>query len=426
MANARSKSSGAAAAARSRRAAAARAVARARPRSKLLDAAERLLIKVGHAAVTTRLVSQEAGVNHGLVHYYYGSMEELFLAVLERFTARLIVRQRAMYAADTTFLVKWRKAMGFLEEDLAAGYPKILLELEAMGWNRPPMRKRIAAVINEWRTVLTEAFAPAMKHYGIADGPLRVEAMVALVMTFNQGIMLERLSDVSQRSRRAAAGDRPLARVTGGEGSATMRAREPDRQGFVEQRRRPHRLRGVRRRAAHGAVPAHLVDHPLAALEGAGAVLRAPHAGRHLRRPRQRPIRSPDRGRRLRESRVRRRRPRRARRGRCRPRLGGLGSRKGATWAVLLAAEHPERVRGVGLHRPEPAARARGTQARHRLQQAHHPDDDGLAQIQPTLVARRTTAASSSSSSRRCSPSRTRPSRSRIASAGASKRPPRR
>ena len=167
------------------------------PKDKLLDAAERLLITVGHAAVTTRLVSEEAGVNHGLVHYYYGSMEELFLATLERFTARLIVRQRAMYAADTTFLVKWRKAMGFLEEDLAAGYPKILLELEAMGWNRPPMRKRIAAVLGEWREVLTEAFATAMEHYGIADGTFGVEAMVALVMTFNQGIHLERLSDVS-------------------------------------------------------------------------------------------------------------------------------------------------------------------------------------------------------------------------------------
>ena len=87
--------------------------------------------------------------------------------------------------------------MGFLEEDLAAGYPKILLELEAMGWNRPPMRKRIAAVANEWRKVLTEAFTTAMERYGIVDKPFGVEAMVALVMTFNQGIHLERLSDVS-------------------------------------------------------------------------------------------------------------------------------------------------------------------------------------------------------------------------------------
>ena len=168
------------------------------PKDKLLDAAERLLIEVGHAGVTTRVVSQRAGLNHGLVHYYYGSMEELLLAVLERFTARLIARQRAMYSADTTFLVKWRKAMGFLEDDLAAGYPKIWLELQAMAWSKPAMRVRIAAVHNEWITVLTEAFGPAMKRYGIADGPLRVEAMVALVATFNEGIMIERLSDISR------------------------------------------------------------------------------------------------------------------------------------------------------------------------------------------------------------------------------------
>jgi AcrR family transcriptional regulator len=166
------------------------------PRTRLMDAAERLLIELGYAAVTTRVVSKEAGLNHGLVHYYFGSMDELFLAVLERFTARLIVRQRAMYAADTTFLVKWRKAMGFLEEDLAAGYPKILFELQAMGWNRPAMRTRVASVIDDWRTVLTEAFTPAMKHYGIADGLLRVEAMVSLVLTFQLGMSVERLSGV--------------------------------------------------------------------------------------------------------------------------------------------------------------------------------------------------------------------------------------
>jgi AcrR family transcriptional regulator len=168
------------------------------PKEKLLDAAEQLLIEVGHRAVTTRLLSKRAGINQGLVHYHYGSMEELFLAVLERFTSRLIVRQRAMYAADTTFLVKWRKAMGFLEEDLAAGYPKIWLELQAMGWNRPEMRARIAAVQGQWCDVLTEAFGPAMKRYGIAKGPLEVEAMVALVATFNQGIMLERLSGMDR------------------------------------------------------------------------------------------------------------------------------------------------------------------------------------------------------------------------------------
>ena len=83
----------------------------------LLDAAERLLVEVGAAGITTRRVAEEAGVNHGLVHYYFGSVEQLLVRVLERFTERLIERQRQMYAADTPFLEKWRTAMAYLEED---------------------------------------------------------------------------------------------------------------------------------------------------------------------------------------------------------------------------------------------------------------------------------------------------------------------
>jgi len=66
--------------------------ARVEAEEALLDAAERLLVSVGHASITTRLVAQEAGVNHGLVHYYFGSMENLLLRVLERFTDELIER----------------------------------------------------------------------------------------------------------------------------------------------------------------------------------------------------------------------------------------------------------------------------------------------------------------------------------------------
>src|SRR5438552_2057069 len=104
--------------------------ARVETEEALLDAAERLLVSVGYASLSTRLVAKEAAVNHGLVHYYFGSMENLLLRVLERFTERLIERQRAMYSrADIPFIDKWRTAMGFLEEDIAAGYPKVWLEL---------------------------------------------------------------------------------------------------------------------------------------------------------------------------------------------------------------------------------------------------------------------------------------------------------
>ena len=157
-----------------------------------LDAAERLLVEVGYAGITTRRVAQEANANHGLVHYYFGSMENLLVRVLERFTERLIVRQRAMYAdPELSFHEKWRQAMSYLDQDRE--YQKVWYELQALAWNRPELRDRVAHVDDEWRAVLREALAEPRERYGI-EMPL--EALVALVITFNEGMMLERLSGI--------------------------------------------------------------------------------------------------------------------------------------------------------------------------------------------------------------------------------------
>lgn len=161
-----------------------------------LDAAERLLVEVGYANITTRRLAEEAGANHGLVHYYFGSMEQLFVSVLERYTDRLITRQRAMYAGDEPFIEKWRKAMDFLDEDRQSGYQKIWLELQALAWNQPELRERLAQEHRKWTAALTEAFAPAMAEYGLDAQRFPVEAMVTLVVTFNEGIILERLGGI--------------------------------------------------------------------------------------------------------------------------------------------------------------------------------------------------------------------------------------
>jgi AcrR family transcriptional regulator len=160
----------------------------------LLDAAERLLITDGHSGLSTRRVAAEAQVNHGLVHYYFGSMEELLMQVLERFTAQLIARQRELYASDLPFVEKWREAWRYHEEDLAAGYPKVWFELQAMAWNEPKIKDRLQAVNAEWRSVLRSAFAQARTELD-ADLP-PPEALAALVMLIAQGAQLERLLGV--------------------------------------------------------------------------------------------------------------------------------------------------------------------------------------------------------------------------------------
>jgi AcrR family transcriptional regulator len=174
---------------------------RAETEAAFLDAAERLLIDVGYAGITTRRLAEEAGANAGLVHYYFGSMEEVFVRALERFTDRLIERQQAMYAAEIPFIEKWRTAMRYLDEDLAAGYPKVWHELQALGWNRPDIRDRVARVNGDWREVLREAFGRALDDYGLDPDEYPLEAIVSLVMTFNVGIELERLSGITDGHR---------------------------------------------------------------------------------------------------------------------------------------------------------------------------------------------------------------------------------
>jgi AcrR family transcriptional regulator len=158
----------------------------------LLDAAERLLVDVGYAGITTRRLAEEAGVNHGLVHYYFGSNEALLVRALERFTERLIARQRELYAADEPFVEKWRTAMRYLVDEDAT-YQKIWLELQALAWNNRELRTRLARVNAEWRAVLTEAFEEPHRELRI---PMPLEALVSLVMTFNIGIMVERLGGI--------------------------------------------------------------------------------------------------------------------------------------------------------------------------------------------------------------------------------------
>ena len=120
-------------------------------------------------------------------------MEELLVRVLERFTARITVRQRAMYGSDVPFIEKWRRAMAYIDEDLASGYPKVWMELEAMAWNRPEFRERLIGVHDEWHALLSDAISRAVDEYGLDRDTFPLQGMTALVKTFNLGMLLERL-----------------------------------------------------------------------------------------------------------------------------------------------------------------------------------------------------------------------------------------
>jgi AcrR family transcriptional regulator len=168
----------------------------------LMDAAERLLYEVGYAGVTTRAVAEAAGVNHGLVHYYFGSMEELLTQTLERFVEQLALALEALYAdPNLTFAEKWRLGSQFWVNEPTSRFPKILLELLAMGWNMPVLRTQLTEVHFRFRAIFEHPFGQAIREFGLDETQFPLKVIVAAVTSFQLGLIVEGLSGVEEGHR---------------------------------------------------------------------------------------------------------------------------------------------------------------------------------------------------------------------------------
>ena len=165
----------------------------------MMDAAEDLLYEVGYAGVTTRAVADAAGVNRGLVHYYFGSMEELLTQTLERFVDQLASALEALYEEpNLTFAEKWRLGSQFWAEEPTSRFPKILLELLAMGWNMPGLRPRLTEVHARFRAIFERHFGQAIRDYGLDEAQFPLKVVVAAVTSYQLGLIVEGLSGVEE------------------------------------------------------------------------------------------------------------------------------------------------------------------------------------------------------------------------------------
>jgi TetR/AcrR family transcriptional regulator len=173
--------------------------ARQQATTALMDAAERLLFEVGYAGVTTRRVAEAAGVKHGLVHYYFGSMEELLTQTLERLAERLAAPLEEHYAnPDLTFPEKWRIVAQNWIAQPTSPFPKILLELSAMSWNLPQLRQRVSDVYARFRSIFERYFGEAKREYGLDESQFPIKVVAAAAGTFQLGIIVEGLSGVHE------------------------------------------------------------------------------------------------------------------------------------------------------------------------------------------------------------------------------------
>lgn len=131
----------------------------AKNRVLLLDAAERLMLEEGYAAVTSRRLANKAGLKPQLVHYYFRTMEELFLEVFRRRAEEALEVHAQMLKLPQPLWALWRFGTD-------PAFTRISMEFMALANHRKEMRAEIAYYAERFREEQRQAVATALERYG--------------------------------------------------------------------------------------------------------------------------------------------------------------------------------------------------------------------------------------------------------------------
>jgi AcrR family transcriptional regulator len=162
----------------------------AKNRTILLDATERLMLEEGYAAVTSRRVAGKAGLKPQLVHYYFRTMDDLFLAVYRRRAEEGLRRQARALESDQPLRALWR----FSTETESTA---LTMEFIALTNHRKTIRTEIARYSEVFRVAQLEALSSLVRRYEIPPDECSADALVVLMTSVSRVLVMERTLGIS-------------------------------------------------------------------------------------------------------------------------------------------------------------------------------------------------------------------------------------
>jgi AcrR family transcriptional regulator len=154
-------------------------------RTKLLDAAERLMLEEGYAAVTSRRVGQKAGISSQLVHYYFRTMDDLFLEVFRRNAEAGFARFERAIEAQPSLRTIW--------SSLTDGSGSVFnLEFAALANHRKAIRAEIASFAERFRAMQLDAISSILATRAPLPDRIAPEVVLVAMAGVSQLIALER------------------------------------------------------------------------------------------------------------------------------------------------------------------------------------------------------------------------------------------
>lgn len=159
-------------------------------RRALIRATAQVMVDEGYAAATSRRVAAQAGVKPALVHYYFPSMDDLFVAVLRAGADTNLSAQQEAFAEDGPLHALW-------ELNSAQG-AALWMEFMALANHRKAIRSEIAGYADKFRELEEAAMASALRAHGVDTDEFPPVVMSMIVASLARILVLEQGLGISR------------------------------------------------------------------------------------------------------------------------------------------------------------------------------------------------------------------------------------
>lgn len=157
-------------------------------RAALIEAAEQLIRDAGYAAVSARNLADRINLKRQIVHYYFHSMDEVFIAVIRQGADKTRRRFQEALISDEPLRTLW-------EINSDPEQARLTLELNALASRRPAVRAEVRRFAEEFRELQTQVLIHHLEQRGIVPDLKPIVATV-LLTSLSQVLSLESAIDV--------------------------------------------------------------------------------------------------------------------------------------------------------------------------------------------------------------------------------------
>ena len=176
-------------------------------RKRLLDATEELMLTEGYAAVSSRSVAAQVGIQAPLVHYYFPTIDDLFVAVLRRRAERNVDRMAEALASPEPLRAWWELASD----------PRgtaLFVELLAAANHRPALKAEVGEFAREVRQMQVKELESLLPEYGLDPDEFPAALVAATLQGLAFGVVQDGVAGYDTAHEEAiAAMDRLVARL---------------------------------------------------------------------------------------------------------------------------------------------------------------------------------------------------------------------